>query len=495
MSTMQDSAPVAEPELLIVRRQALSSVIAVLLRSVAGRAIQFVGTILLARMLGTSDFGVLAFGLTVLALSTFAADLGLGASLVRRRKAVERHDLETLLFVQLLFAGLVLVCAAAIGTVFGRVGVLTAIMIAGLPLLVVRAPAAVLMERALNFRRIAVAEVCDVATFFAVAVSGVALGGGVWSVACAGAVRPILGTLVIQRGCEMKRLRPRLDLRHVRSLFHFGARYQAAGLLNLSRDQGLNLLVAAAAGATVLGLWSLAFRILQVPFLLFTSLWRISFPAMARVIQAGGDARRLVEGAAAGVAFGTGLMLVPLMAAGPALVTGIVGRQWYAAAPALLPGAIGLLFSGPVSVSSAGLLYALGDSVTSLWAIGVETIVWWGAALALLQPLGVLGVGVGWLLAASFESAIFARAVRRRTGAALFRSMGWIPGLATIIGVVGWFAARSLAEGLPEAFCAALAGEAVFVSAVAVAHPAAMKTLLRIGLARFQAPLAAVARS
>ena len=39
----------------------------------------------------------------------------------------------------------------------------------------------------------------------------------------------------------------------------------------------------------------MAYRFIQIPFLLFESLWRITFPGMARLIEAGEDPRPVVE--------------------------------------------------------------------------------------------------------------------------------------------------------------------------------------------------------
>jgi O-antigen/teichoic acid export membrane protein len=77
-------------------------------------------------------------------------------------------------------------------------------------------------------------------------------------------------------------VRPRLGWSRIRPLLGFGARFQAVGVVNIVRDLGLNLGTVVIAGVSTLGLWNLAYRVMQLPYLLFSSLWRVSYPAMAR---------------------------------------------------------------------------------------------------------------------------------------------------------------------------------------------------------------------
>ena len=70
------------------------------------------------------------------------------------------------------------------------------------------------------------------------------------------------------------------------ALLGFGVRYQAVGLLHMLRDQGVNIAVASFGGVAVLGLWGVAWRIIQMPFSFFAALWRVSFPGMSRLVAA-----------------------------------------------------------------------------------------------------------------------------------------------------------------------------------------------------------------
>ena len=74
----------------------------------------------------------------------------------------------------------------------------------------------------------------------------------------------------------------------MRPLLRFGVRFQAAIGVGVARDQVLNAGIAAIGGLGTLGVWALAFRVMQVPLLLFTTLYRVSYPAMAKLLAADG---------------------------------------------------------------------------------------------------------------------------------------------------------------------------------------------------------------
>ena len=91
-------------------------------------------------------------------------------------------------------------------------------------------------------------------------------------------VRALSGSMVLLILPAGGRVPPVPSWTKVKTLLGFGFRYQAVGLLQMLRDQGVNIAVAAFGGVAVLGLWSVAWRIIQIPYSLFVALWRVSFP-------------------------------------------------------------------------------------------------------------------------------------------------------------------------------------------------------------------------
>ena len=114
--------------------------------------------------------------------------------------------------------------------------------------------------------------------YYGWAIVTVWIGFGVWGLASAAIVRALAGSVLMAMASPLGRITPRLIRNTLRSMLAFGLGFQAVGLAALARNQGVNLVVVAAGGEQLLGFWSLANRLLQVPFWLFQALWRVSYP-------------------------------------------------------------------------------------------------------------------------------------------------------------------------------------------------------------------------
>jgi O-antigen/teichoic acid export membrane protein len=449
-----------------VRRRAVAGVAVLGARGVAVRALNFAGYVVLARLLGPADLGVVALGLTILFSASFFVDAGIGATLIRQAEPPAREDLQTVVFFQLGVALLFVAVTLAIAAPLGEVGWVAAVMVAAVPLTAFRTPGVVLLERELLYHRIAVVEIVEIVAFQAFAITAVVAGLGVWGVAAAGVVKTVVGTAMMLALGPIGLVAPVLHLQRLRSMFGFAGRFQAIGLVNLLRDQGLNIGIAAVAGTAVLGLWSLAYRLLQIPLLLFSTLWQVSFPAMARLVHEGEDARPLVERAVGIGAVATGALLAPLVGAAPAAVPAIFGSGWESVTSVLVWSCLGLIIAGPISVATAGYLFAAGDAATVLRSAVLHTIAWGLVTFPLLPVIGVSAVGVGHLVAAWLEAVILGRATARALQARFAGPLA-MPALAAVgAAAAGWAIAETTAPSLALAAACAVLAEALFVVAL-----------------------------
>jgi O-antigen/teichoic acid export membrane protein len=294
-------------------------------------------------------------------------------------------------------------------------------MAASLPLLALRAPHAIALERALEYRPIASIEFTESVVYYGWAIATVWVGWGVWGLASAAIVRALAGSVLMAMASPLPTLMPRLVRSTLREMLAFGIGFQAVGLAALARNQGVNLVVAAAGGAQLLGFWSLASRLMQVPFWLFMALWRVSYPTMARLRALGEDTRRTVERLAGVTALASGATLAPLAASAHYLIPAMFGERWTSAAAPLTWASAGLVVAGPISVAAAGYLYSERDVRTPLNATIVNGAVWVALTAVLLGPMGVAGVGAAWMVASWTEAVIFARALRARAHVAVER--------------------------------------------------------------------------
>ncbi len=109
------------------------------------------------------------------------------------------------------------------------------------------------------------------------------LGGGAIGVAVVAVLRTVAGTGLLYLLVPEGRVPPSLRMRRASGVLRFGAKFQATAVVGLCRDQGLNFLIAGLFGLSDLGLWNFAYRVMQVPFLIFQAIGRVSYPAMARL--------------------------------------------------------------------------------------------------------------------------------------------------------------------------------------------------------------------
>jgi O-antigen/teichoic acid export membrane protein len=244
----------------------------------------------------------------------------------------------------------------------------------------------------------------------------------------------------------------------------FGIRFQAVGLAALARTQGVNLAILAVGGAPLLGYWSLANRLLQVPFWLFQSLWRVSYPTMARLRAFGEDTGRVVVRLARVTALASGAILAPLAASAHSAIPVLFGSAWTSAADPIPWACAGLMVSGPISVATAGYLYSEQDPQTPLTATIVNGVVWISLTILLLGPLGITAAGVAWMAASWGEAGVFTRALRRRADVRVERVIA-VPvlfGFASAL--VAYGVSRTLTGQIVNACITALVALAIFGS-------------------------------
>lgn len=459
-------------------------------RGVLVRLLGLLGNIILARLLVPRQFGVVAFGATLMAFMGFLSDAGLGAGFIRRRDAPIRTEFESLVGLQLVLSILFTLAIAAVAWPFGQVGRITAVMVAGLPILTLKTPGWVILERNLLFKRLVTFELMEWIAFYVWAVATVAMGWGVWGYATASIVRAVTGSTVMISFGPVGFVRPSLSLHRIRGLLRFGAQYQAVELANLVRLQGVNIGTGIIAGVSVLGLWTLASRLLQIPFLVFESLWRVSYPAIARLVKAGEEPRPLLERGVGIVAVGTGVLLVPLVAAAPAFMPSVFGPEWSPASVVVPAAAVGLLINGPISVATAGYLYSAGETGTVLRAMLLSSVTWFAITFPLLVPLGVVAVGLGWTAASLIEAVILGRKVHRLIGARLVSPMVTPTLLAAICGGSGAYIASSVAPTIGAALVIGSGALAVYVAGVAVARRSLLGETVGIVMRAFRATVA-----
>jgi O-antigen/teichoic acid export membrane protein len=394
--------------------------------------------IILARLLTPRELGSVAIGASLVLVGAALSDAGLGASLIRRPEPPRLDELQALTALQLAITCALALGVASIATPFGQVGSITALMVSCTPLFALQLPGRILLERSLSYPRLAFLEITQVVVFYVWAIALVVVGFGVWGLATATIARAVAATLIVAHISPVGLVRPRLSWAPVRPLIAFGLRFSATDAAWLVRDPALNVSLAALASVSTLGLWSLASRVMQVPALLFESLFRVSFPTMARLVARNENTAPLIERAVGMAAVGGGVGLTALAGSAPGLIPGMFGEEWRGAS-SVIPGAcLGLAIGSPVGIATQGYLQAVVLQTATLLVIG----------LSLVPFVGVAAVGIGLSVSSAVLVIALRRATLRRMRVPIIRPLVVPIGAGVASAAVGWTVTVLLGEDL-----------------------------------------------
>jgi O-antigen/teichoic acid export membrane protein len=474
-----------------------------MLLGVKGIVVQGLGlasTILIAHFLTPAALGEVAFGIMLTTLVAFVGgNQGLAGALIRRQEPPDAADLETAVGLQLAIGLAIAFGVTAVALPFGRIGQLTALMVWAIPVTAFRVPAQTVLERDLAYRRLVSAEVAEVVLFQIWQIATVLAGWGVWGLATAVLWRAVSGTSVLVALSPDRHLRPRLNRGRSRRLLDIGWKIQATDLVDGLAPQGVNLSTAALGGLPALGLWSMSYRALQLPFMVFSSLYRVSLPAMSRLLALGRDPRPLIEDAVGLIAPPLGVVLVPMAACSPALFPAVLGERWAGAAGAVPPACLGLMLAGPVLTAGVGYLWAIGDGKVPLRGSIYFAIAWFAVSLPLLPFLGATAAGLGLGAAFVVQTVTIMHGLRQHVRLSLSRALLVPTAIAVAAATPAWIAARSLHPTLGVTVATAATAEALYLGALFLFHRQVMRKILSFGLRplveRRQPPLAGIVPS
>ena len=465
-----------------VRERAVGGAVVDVLRGIGVRFFGLLGTLVLARLLTPHDFGIVAFGATFVTFANFLADGGVGAGLIRRLEPPTHAELTALLGFQLVISTALAVGIGVFLIPLGEIGQVAALMTLALPLMSFRTPGVILFERRLNYKPLLLVDVVESIFYYGWAVALVVHGWGVWGLASANIVRALAGSILLLAVLPSARLVPSLSWSKIRPILGFGFQYQAVGVANLVRDQGTNAVIALLAGVTALGVWSVAFRILQIPLLFLASLWRISFPGMARLVEEGDDVGKTLERVIAVVAVASGLILAPLVAATPAWLPALLGGQWTDAVAVIPPASLHLMVFGPITVALIGYLWAMGEGSAVLRSTLVGIPMMAVVMIPLLTIIGVPAVGFGWLASGLGETTVLILAARKH---AEFRiTPGLLPPAisAVVSASLGWIVSTQVDASLLGGLVGALLAVTTYVLALWIWHRSYLLDSVRLSI-------------
>lgn len=362
---------------------------------------QIAGALIIARILGPEDFGVISAAMILVVLAPLLLDLGFSSALIQRPGLERAHirTTSTINIVGSLVLGILTWAASGwLARFFGSPALEHIYSVLGLAMLLkgLAVTPRALIVRELNFKPLAVTEstaaVVGVVAGVAAALLGARYDAVLWQVLVTDLIT-VIG-LRVSVTCGL----PGWSTEAFRDLAAFGARIFAANTLAYCSRNLDNILVGRFLGLDALAVYAMAYRVLVIPVqFIGQTVNRVMFPRFSRAQQDTAEVRRLLMDSTRLLAFVT----VPVMAlaavAAPEAVHLVLGQSWAPTAPLItvlaLAGARETIF-----YITPALMRGLGRADLNL-RIEVFSTAVQVAGICLGLRAGVMGVAVGYLVA------------------------------------------------------------------------------------------------
>ncbi len=385
-----------------LKRQAASGVKWSTVSQISRQGTQLLTTIILARLLSPSDFGLVGMAMIVISFIGIFKDLGTSAAVIRYKELSEEL-LSSIFWVNVGFgalAMLLLFFGASLGGLFYHelrvVAILRVLsvtfLISGLSIL-----QQALLERSLSFNKLAKVEITAVGCGAIVGIGLAVAGFGVWSLVFQSLTTVSVTTVLLW---FMGTWRPKFTFhwKEVKSVSSYSLNLTGFNIFNYFARNADYLLIGRYLGAQDLGYYTLAYRILLFPLQNISSvIGRVMFPVYASVQddnQRFGNAYLKVAKTIALVSFP--LMMGVFSLAAPFVLT-VFGAKWQ---PVILL----IMILAPV-----GLIQSIGTTTGAIYSAKGRTdwMFRWGIgggsfiviAFGIGLHWGIIGVAVAYVLA------------------------------------------------------------------------------------------------
>lgn len=416
-------------------RWLLKGMALIFLATITARAITFLSTIVLARLLAPSDFGIVNMGLIVFHIVTIFTDRGLPQALIQSRADFKRAANTAFILIPaagIVICGAIMLAAPLLASVLSgrpeeqaQLAPVIALLAVGYVLHAIGRVPGAMIEKQLNYTKRALPEVLAPLTQAALSVALAAFSHGalgVWALAWGN-----VGYWVVWSATNwlLAGWRPSLefDRKIAGEFLAFARDIVGVGALMLVVRNLDNAAVGKFLGAEQLGYYALAFRFSQLPVLILqTSINRVLFPAFARIQDDLAALRQVHHHAAKIIAVVSMPLTALIIVMAPDFVPAAYGRRWE---PAIVPVqilALNGLVTALVMVNSI-LLSGTGRRKRSYpGAIAMVVLI-----LLLLYPalqVGIVGVAalftaagaIGLLVSEQLAAQVLGNSLRRQVG-------------------------------------------------------------------------------
>ena len=372
-------------------------------RQLVSMALSLVGLLVITRIIGPAAYGPYVAALGICQYAQNIGQAGIGVYLVRASGEVSERTFEvgtTLLTISAL--GLVLILESSLGLIARWVPMpgltpLLAVLLISVFFQTLAVGASARLERALDFRRVALIETVGQLLYYAAALPLVLLGFGVWSLVTGWTLQQLFLCVAFHVAA---RHRPRFawDSVIVRSMLGYTFGYAASDWLWQLRGLINPLIVGHFLPAEAVGQVGLAIRMLELLSFTKTIAYRLSVAVLAKVQT---QPVKLIEAATDGMRLQTlalGPVLIGFSWFGGWLMALAFGPRWE---PVMLVYpflALSYLTNAQFNIHSS-ILYVLHRNWAVSWFHIVHIVLFAGAAWVFVDRYGIVGYGYAEMVA------------------------------------------------------------------------------------------------
>jgi PST family polysaccharide transporter len=306
---------------------------------VSQQVVQLAISVVLARLLLPREFGLVAMITVFTGFARVLVDAGFGAALVQRAQ-LERRHISTAFWLNLAVGIVLSGISAGLAPLVARfyhqpaLTLLTAVMGLNFVLVSLSIVQVSLLERQMNFRRIAFIENLSLVVAGVVATVCALTGFGVWSLIVFTLAGSAIQTVALWLSTDWHP--GRMSREAFKELWNFGKHLAGSNAINYWMRNADNLLIGRFVGPTPLALYSRAYTLMLFPLTQVSSIiGRTLFPALARVHQDVARVRSAYLRSLSLVSFMTFPIAVGLFVAAKPLIEVLLGARWLGVVPLL----------------------------------------------------------------------------------------------------------------------------------------------------------------
>lgn len=366
------------------------------------QGLQFVITIIIARILTPADYGLIAMLAIFIAVARSFVDSGFGSALIQKQKTTQ-IDFSTIFYfniaVSILFYFILFFTAPLIAKFYNQPILIPITRVMSLNIVISSFGLIqnTILTKNINFKTLTKISMLSIVVSGAIGIFMAYKGFGVWAL-----VFQILSSNFIRTFSLwlFNKWRPILafSLNSLKSLFSYGSKLLASGLLNQIFENIYKLVIGRYYSPFELGFYSQAKRIQELPVRNSLSiLQRVTFPVYSTIQNENVRLKKVYRKTIKGIIYFNFPLMIGLAVLAPLLIKVLLTQKWLPAVPYLqLLCFAGLIY--PLSSVNLNILKVKGRTDIFFYLEVVKKLI---IALAIIITLkmGVLTMVIGQVIA------------------------------------------------------------------------------------------------